>query len=68
MEAQLVVVLVRAANQHARHAEIEEKHGPSLTAQIYQLVAAREPPESYDSGPLTERRLESVWASRTRLL
>ena len=31
-------------------------------------MAERELPESYDSAPLTERRLESVWASRARLL
>ena len=40
----------------------------SVAARIYGLVAEREPPESYDSGPQTQRRLEGVWASRARLL
>ena len=48
--------------------EIQEKLGPCVTGRIYQLVNGREPPESYDSGPQTQRRLESVWASRARLL
>ncbi len=38
-----------------------------MTARIYQIVAERALPESYDSATLTERRLESVWASRARL-
>ena len=40
----------------------------SVAARIYGLVAEREPPESFDSGPQTQRRLEGVWASRATLL
>jgi SNF2 family DNA or RNA helicase len=68
VEQELVHILTRAVHQHDHQTEIEEKLGPSVTGRIYQLVAARELPESYDSAPLTERRLAGVWASRTRLL
>ena len=40
----------------------------SVAARIYGLVAEREKPDSYDSGPQTKRRLEGVWASRATLL
>ncbi len=39
-----------------------------LVSRPERRVAERELPESYDSAPLTERRLAGVWASRTRLL
>ena len=68
VETEVVSVLTRAVHQHAHRAEIEQKLGPSVTGRIYELVAARGLPESYDSSPHTERRLESVWASRKRLL
>ena len=55
-------------HQHDHRAAIEEKLGPCVTDRVYQLVAERELPESYDSAPLTERRLAGVWTSRTRLL
>ena len=68
VKTEVVSVLTRAVHQHAHRAEIEQKLGPSVTGRIYELVAARELPESYDSSPHTERRLESIWASRKRLL
>ena len=43
-----VHVLTRAVRQRDHRAEIEEKLGPSVTGRIYQLVAERELPESYD--------------------
>ncbi len=68
VEQELASVLTRAANRHAHRAEIEDTLGVSVAARIYGLVAEREPPESFDSGPQTLRRLEGVWASRARLL
>ena len=68
VKTEVVSVLTRAVHQHAHRAEIEQKLGPSVTGRIYELVAARELPESCDSSPHTERRLESTWASRKRLL
>ena len=60
---ELTSVLTRAANPHDHHTEIKGKLGVSASNRIYRLVAKREPPESYDSGPETQRRLEGVWAS-----
>ena len=42
--------------------------GTTVALRMYHLVNEREPPESYDSGPQTKRRLEGVWASRAALL
>ena len=67
---ELTSILTRAANRHAHRTKIKGKLRVSAaaTARIYGLVAEREPPESYDSGPETQCRLEGVWASRaTRL-
>ncbi len=58
VQQELASVLTRAANQHGHHAEIEDKLGPSVAGRIYELVAERELPESYDSGPQTQRRLD----------
>ena len=60
---ELTSVLTCAANPHDHHTEIKGKLGVSAADRIYRLVAKREPPESYDSGPETQRRLEGVWAS-----
>jgi len=61
-------VLTRAANPRAHRKKIKGKLGVSAAARIYGLVAEREKPDSYDSGPQTKRRLEGVWASRATLL
>ena len=68
VEHELVSVLTRAANTHAHLEEVEDKLGTTVALRIYHLVNEREPPESYDSGPQTQRRLEGVWASRATLL
>ena len=68
VEKTLVNILTRTVQQQAYHADIEGRLGPSAASRIYELVAEREPPESFDSGPQTQRRLDEVWASRTRLL
>jgi site-specific DNA-cytosine methylase len=67
---ELTSVLTRAANRHAHRTKIKCKLRVSAAAadRIYGLVAEREPPESNDCGPQTQRRLESVWASRATLL
>ena len=65
---ELTSVLTCAANPRAHLKKIKGKLGVSAAARIYGLVAEREKPDSYDSGPQTKRRLEGVWASRAALL
>ena len=57
--------VTRSANPRAHRKEIKGKLSVSAAARIYGLVAEREKPDSYDSGPQTKRRLS--WM-HTRLL
>lgn len=68
VERDLVAVLTRAANRLAYRPEVEEKLGADIAARIFNRVARRECPESFDSGVLTRRRADGVWESHARLL
>ena len=60
VERDLVAVLTRAPNRLAYRPEVEEKLGADIAARIFNRVARRECPESFDSGPLTQRRIERL--------